>query len=131
MEEQGVVGSRILDEPLHGANNVGTGRYHDGVALVVGEDDGVFALVSEALKEEAREVLCVIDAAAQLAVLAKVVDTDKESLALSGTIGVLERVAFGGTVAELLGCVWRRRAAAMRLAMTTYLAAIVVVRIAI
>jgi hypothetical protein len=40
--------------------------------------------------------------------LAKVVDANQESLALASTVGVLERVAVGGAMAEVLHALWRR-----------------------
>lgn len=51
----------------------------------------------------------IVDAASELALLAKVVDTDEQSLPLTGTVGVLEGVALRCTMSELLGNVrWRR-----------------------
>lgn len=103
MEEEGIVGLRVLNEPTHSADDVVPCRLHDGVGLVVGQDDHVLSLVAVPLDEEGRDVVDIVDAAAQLAILAKVVDADEQSLATAGTVGVLESIAFGGTVAELLG----------------------------
>jgi hypothetical protein len=50
----------------------------------------------------------IVDATSQLAILAEVVDTDEESLALARTVRVLEGIPVRGTMTELLGSVWRR-----------------------
>lgn len=54
----------------------------------------------------------IVDAAAKLTILTKVVDADKQSLAPAGTVGVLESVTFGGPMAELLRRRGRRRTGA-------------------
>ena len=106
MEEQGVIGLGALNQPFHGPNDVPFGGLHDGVVLVVCQDDHVLPLVAIALDEEARDVVDVVDTSSQLTVLAEVVDTDEEGLALAGTVGVLEGVPVRGAVTELLGAVW-------------------------
>ncbi len=121
MQEQGVVGLGALDEPLHGADDVGLGGLHDGVLRVVGQDDHVLALVVVVFAEEVGHVVDVVDAAAQLALLAKVVDADEQRLALTRAVGVLERVALGRTVAELLR---RRRGRRAGLGVVAVLAAL-------
>ena len=72
------------------------------ILLVVGEDDHVLAPVVEVLVQVRRQILDVVDAALELAALAKVVDADEQCLPLAGAVGVLERVFAGGAVAELL-----------------------------
>lgn len=88
--------------------------------LVVGEDDHVFPLVAIILDEERREVLGVVDAAGELAVLPEVVDADQQRLALTGTVGILEGIALRGAVAELLRCRGRWRARAMVSSVSLY-----------
>jgi hypothetical protein len=61
------------------------------------------------LDEELRHVLDVVDAAAQLALLADVVDADQQGATPAGTVGVLEGVALGSAVAKLLGALRRGR----------------------
>lgn len=101
MQEEGIVGLGVLDEPLHGAEDVGLGGLEVGVLLVVGEQDHVLALVVVLVDQERRQVLDVVDAAAQLALLAKVVDTNQQCLATPVALRVLECVSLGCAVAEL------------------------------
>ena len=63
VEEEGVVGAGVLDEPVHGAQDVGLGGLGHGVLLVVGQDDHVFASVAEVLVEVGGHVLDVVNAA--------------------------------------------------------------------
>ena len=86
--------------------------------MVVGEDDHILAAVPVALGQKGGQVLGVVDAAAQLSLLAEVVDTDQESLALPGTVGILEGIAFRGAMTELLGRARRGRAGAVRTAVS-------------
>ena len=116
VEEKGVVRTGILDQPVHGAQDVGLGRLAHGVLLVIRQQDHVFAGVAEVLVEVGGHVLDVVDAAAQLPFLVEVVDTDQESLSLAGAAGVLEVVSLGSAMAEGDGVTWRRsRAAVMAL----------------
>jgi hypothetical protein len=100
VEEERVVGLGVLNEPVHGAQDV---------LLVVGQSDHILALVTKGLHQVVGHVLNIVDATSELALLAKVVDADQESLALAGTVGVLERVAVGCAMAEVLHALWRRR----------------------
>lgn len=101
MQEEGIVGLGVLDEPLHGTDDVGLGGLVVGVLLVVGEQDHVLALVIVLVDQEGRQVLDVVDAAAQLALLPKVVDADQQGLATPVALRVLECVSLGRAVAEL------------------------------
>jgi hypothetical protein len=56
------------------------------VWLVVGQDDHVFPSVSIPLDQETRDIVDIVDATAQLTILAEVVDTNQERLALTGTV---------------------------------------------
>jgi hypothetical protein len=80
-----------------------------GVLLVVGQDHHVLALVAEVLVQVAAHVLDVVDAAAQLALLAKVVDADEQGFPAAGAVGVLEGVATWRALTEVLGLARRRR----------------------
>jgi hypothetical protein len=112
VEEQRIVGLSVLNQPAHGADNVVLGGLHDRVRLVISQDNHILTLVVIALREEGSEVVHIVDTPPKLSVLTKVVDADEESLALSRAVGVLEGVALGGTVAELLGRRGRRRTCA-------------------
>lgn len=102
MQEEGVVGPCVGDEPLHGADDVALGWLHDGVLLVVGQDDHILALIAVILYQEGRDVLGVVDAPAQLSLLAKVIDANKKRASLARAVGVLEGIALGRAVTELL-----------------------------
>jgi hypothetical protein len=109
VEEERVVGAGVLDKPLHGSQNILLGGLAHGVLLVVGESDHVLGLVAKGLHEVVGHVLDIVDASPQRALLIKVVDADKQSLALAGTVGVLEAVVVGSTIAKGLHARGRRR----------------------
>lgn len=90
MEEERVIGLGVLDQPVHGAQDVLFGRLAHWVLLVIGQGDHVFALITKGLHEVVGHVLNIVDATPELALLAKVIDSDQESLAFAGTVGVLE-----------------------------------------
>ena len=113
MEEQRVVRLRIFDQPVHGAQDVRLGRLAHGVLLVVGQDDHVLARVAEVLVEVGAHVLDVVDAAAQLAALAEVVDADEQRLAPARAAAVLEAVALRRALAEGLHGLRRGRGRAV------------------
>lgn len=102
MKEESIVGLGVLDQPAESADDVFASGNHDRILLVISQDDHVLSLVVVALHQEGRDVVYIVDTSTQLAFLAKIVDTDEKRLATTGTSGVLESVAFGGTVAELL-----------------------------
>lgn len=91
VEEECVVGTRITHEPLHCLDHVRLGGDGAGVARVVGENDHVVGAVSVAIHQELLDVVHIINAPAQCVVLASVVDTNQESLALSGTCNAPSR----------------------------------------
>lgn len=96
---------------MHRPQYILLGRLAHGVLLVVGEDDHVLALVAKMLGQVGGHVADIIDAAAQLAALAKVVDADQQGFPLAGALRVLEGVVLGMAVAEALrGRGWRRGA---------------------
>jgi hypothetical protein len=102
VEEERVIGSRVLDEPMHGAQDILFRRLAHGVLQVVGEDDHVLALVAEVLEQVRRHVLDVVDAAPQLPALPKVVDPDQQRLAPARAVRVLEGVVLRRSLAEAL-----------------------------
>lgn len=91
---------------MHGAQDVLLGGLAHGVLLVVGKEDHVLPLVAKVLDQVRGHVAHVIDAAPQLAALAKVVDTDEEGLPAPVTLRVLERIVAGGAGAKVLGRGW-------------------------
>lgn len=107
VEKEGVVGFRILDQPVHGAQDVCLGRLAHGVLLIVGQDDHVLAGVAEVAIEVCRHILDIVDAAPQLASLPEIVDTDQKGLSSSGTVGVLKGVVLGRAGTEALQRLWR------------------------
>lgn len=113
MEKEGVVGLGVLDQPVHGAQDVGLGGLAHGVLLVIGEKDHVFAGIAEVLVQVGGHVLDVVDASAQLAFLTEVVDADQEGLSLPRAPRVLEVVALGRAMAERDGVGWGRRGTAV------------------
>lgn len=102
MKEQSIVGLGISNKPLHSLDDVLLCRAHNGVLLVVGQENHVFPLVAIALDEEVGKVLDIVDTSAQFAFFANVVDSDQQSLAFTRAVGVLEGIAIGCAVAELL-----------------------------
>jgi hypothetical protein len=109
VKEESVIGLSIWHEPTHSADDVFPGRNHDWVSLIISQQNHVLSLVAIALYQESRNIVYVVDTSPQLALLVKVVDADEKCLATTGTFGVLESIAFGGSVAELLGYRGRRR----------------------
>jgi hypothetical protein len=103
VKEESVIGLGVLDKPAKSADDVFASGNHDRILLVISQDDHVLSLVAIALHQEGRDVVYVVDTSTQLALLTKVVDADEKRLATTGTFGVLESIAFRGTVAELLG----------------------------
>lgn len=103
MEEQGVVGPGVLDQPVHGAQDVLLGGLTHGVLLIVRQDDHVLPLVAEMLDEVGRHVPYVVDAAAELAALAKVVDADEQRFPSARAVGVSKSIALGRALPKVLG----------------------------
>lgn len=95
---------------MHGAQDVLLGRLAHGVLLVICEQDHVLPLVAKVLDQVRGHVADVIDAASQLAALAKVVDADEQGLPAAVALGVLEGIVGRGAVAEMLwgGRWWAR-----------------------
>lgn len=85
VEEERVVGTRALHEPLHRRNHVGARRDLARVPRVVRQHHHVVGLVPVALDQELLHIVHVVDAPAQLARLAAVVDADQECLSLAST----------------------------------------------
>ena len=120
VEEESIVWLRVADQPFHGLLHVLLGRNLARVLLIIRQDNHVLPLVAIALVEEPRHVGDVVDAAAQLALLAKVVDADEESLAATAAVGVLESVALRRAAAEGLRALRRRRTCSLAGAHTSH-----------
>lgn len=108
MEEQRIVGLRILNQPVHSAQDIRLGRLAHGVLLIIGKEDHVFARVAEILVQICGHVLDIVNTSAQLTLLAEIVDSDQECLALTSTARVLEAISLRGTVAKRDRPSWRR-----------------------
>lgn len=83
MEEQRIVWLGILDEPVHGPEDIDLGRLAHGVLLIIGQKNHILASIAEVLIQISRHILNVIDTPAQLTLLAEVVDTNHERLSLA------------------------------------------------
>lgn len=67
----------ILDQPLHGTNDILLGRDTQGIVLVICKDDHVLAAVAVLLVQEDGHVGDIVDAAVQGIWLSKVIDADE------------------------------------------------------
>ena len=102
MEKQRVIRLGVFYQPMHCTQDVRLRRLTHGVLLIVGQDDHVLTLVAKMSVEICRHILHIVDTAPQLSPLTKVVDADKKSLSPAIASRVLERVATGRAVAEIL-----------------------------
>ena len=109
VKEQQIIGHRPIHEPPHPAKNILPRGMELVVALVVRQHDHILAAVPIPLRQEGHDVLHVVDAPPQLAVLPEVVDADQQRLAPPAAVRVLERVALRRAVAEGLHARGRRR----------------------
>lgn len=103
VKEESIIGLSVRHKPTHSPNDVLSGRNHDWILLIIGQQNHVLSLVAIALYQESRNIVYVVDTSSQLAFLVKVVDADEKCLATTSTSGVLESIAFGGSMTELLG----------------------------
>lgn len=94
MEEERVIRSSILDQPVHCTEDILLCRLAHGILLVVGQNDHVFSLVAKLLHQIGRHVSDIVDAASQLATLAKVVDTNQQRFSTASAVGVSESIAW-------------------------------------
>lgn len=92
MEEQRVVWTCIIHQPLHGANNVLFRWHAHGVLLVVGQHDHVLRLIAVVPREKVLHVVCIIDTASQSIRRADVIYANQESFAPASTVAVLKRI---------------------------------------
>jgi hypothetical protein len=104
VKEEGIVGSRVLNKPVHGSQNILLGGLAHGILLVIGQNNHVFTSVAKVLGEIGRHVADVVDAATQLTALAKVINADEESFTPASALRVLERVALGSAASKVLRC---------------------------
>lgn len=103
MQEERIVWTSVLDQPVHGPENVLLGRLAHGILLIVCEDDHVFPLVAKVLDEVGRHVAHVVDAASKLATLAKIVDANQQAFPPAITLRVLKVVVLWVAIAKALG----------------------------
>ena len=109
MQEQGIIRLCIRHQPTHCAQYIRLRWLGYWILLIIGQDNHVFPTVPISLNQKGRDIPYVIDTASQLALLAKIVYADEQSLAFAGTVGILKGIAIRGAVAELLlaGRRWR------------------------
>lgn len=107
MEEERVVGSSVLDQPVHGTKNVLLCGLTHGILLIVGQDDHVFSFITKMFHQISSHVSDIVDTSAQLATLAEVVYTNKQSFSAAGTVGVSKCIVVRRAVAEALRASWR------------------------
>lgn len=100
MEEQRIVGLRILHQPMHRTKNIRLGRLAHGVLLIIRQNNHVLARIPEVLVQVCGHVLHVIDATAKLTLLVEIIDSNQQSLSLTSTSRVLEVVSLRRTVSE-------------------------------
>lgn len=107
MEEERIIRPRVLYKPVHGSQDVLLGRLAHRVLLIIRKNDHILSLVTEMLREVCSHVADIVDTAAELAALTKVVDSNEQSFPPAGTIRISEVIVGGCAMTELLGC--RRR----------------------
>lgn len=90
VEKQGIIRLGVLDKPAHGVQNIFSGRNLTVVLRIVSEHDNVFLSVAKTGAKEIANIVSVIDAALQLAVLSEIVYANAKRLLLSIALGVLE-----------------------------------------
>lgn len=108
MQKQGIVRLSICNKPLQGLDDVVLGGLHNRVLLVISQNNHILPFIAVVLNQVLRQVSGVVDASAQLALLAEVVDTDQKGATLACAVRVLEGIILGRTMAELLGSGWGR-----------------------
>jgi hypothetical protein len=90
VEEERVVGASILDQPMHGPQDVLFRRLAHGVLLVIGENHHVLPLVAEVLHEVSRHVPDIVDTSPELTALVEIVDANQQCFPASRALRVLE-----------------------------------------
>lgn len=110
VEEEGIVGLSIANQPAHGANNVFPCRLHNWIALIICQEHHILSLIAMILGQKGRNIVDIVDAPSKLTILSKVVDANQKCLAAAGTVGILEGVTVGSAMTKGLRAVRRRRA---------------------
>lgn len=100
MEKEGIIRLRILDQPMHGPQDVSLRRLAHGVLLVIRQQHHVLARVAKVLVQIRRHVLDIVDTTTQLTLLPEIVDSNQQGLALTGAPRVLETVSLRSPVSE-------------------------------
>jgi hypothetical protein len=94
---------------MHGSQDILLGRLAHRVLLVVGKNNHILSLITEMLGEVCSHVADIVDTAAELTALAKVVDSNEQSFPPASASRVSEVITGGCAVTELLGCRGRGR----------------------
>jgi hypothetical protein len=102
VEEERVIRRGPLNQPVHGTEDVLLRGLTHGVLLVIREDYHVFPPIPEVLNQVGSHVANVIDTAAQLTALAKVVNADQQAFPAPSAVRVAVCVALRCSLAEVL-----------------------------
>ena len=109
VEEQRVIRSGILDQPVHSTENVLFRRLAHWVLLIVGEKNHILSGVPKVRVEISRHVLDIVDTASKLTSLTEVVYANEKRFASTCAVGVLEAIPLRSTTAKTLHALGRRR----------------------
>ena len=93
VDEERIVWLSISDEPMHGTQDVGLGRYTHGILLIVRQNDHILAAIPVSLMQEGGHVGYIVDTTVQFVGLTKIVDPDEQRLSAPSTCRVLKLIA--------------------------------------
>jgi len=102
VEEERIVGLRVLDQPMHCPNDVCLCGLAQRIGLVVGQDHHVLSPISVTLIQEGRHLRNIIDATPQLVRLSNVVNTDEKGFPTARTRRILVPIVRWSTVSKTL-----------------------------
>lgn len=94
---------------MHGPEEILFRRLAHRVLLVVGQDDHIFSFIAKVFGEIGGHIPRIVNTAAQLSSLAKIVYAYKKRFSPTGAITVLESVVCGSSMSKMLRAGGRRR----------------------
>lgn len=100
MDEEGVVRLSILDQPLHGSQDIILRGNTKRVFLIVRQNDHVLPSIATSLVEVSGHVGDIVDASPELIGLPDIVDSDQQRFPSTGTGGILEAIIRGRAPAK-------------------------------
>lgn len=86
MEEERVVRTSVLHQPVHCPQYVLFCGLAHRILLVIGEDDHVVSLIAKVVVQESRHVLDIVYTTTKLPPLSEIVDSNQQSLPPSRTV---------------------------------------------